>query len=82
MLFLTARCEDPSPPVDGYIGSYDTTENNSVVTYWCDPGNYLSPPFSFSICTSSGLWVPEPAFIKCLPAPTCNTLDNLKKKSK
>ena len=61
-------CEDPTPPLHGRLGDYDSTALHSTVTFQCDSGWSPSEP-SITTCGSTESdsleWVPDPANHTC-----------------
>ena len=62
-------CDDPSPPLHGWISAYHSISLHSAVTFQCDFG--WSPPEQFNAtCVSTEVdrleWVPDPENHTCL----------------
>ena len=61
-------CEDPAPPLHGWLGDYQSISLHSIVTFQCDFGWSPSELFvTTCVSTESGHleWVPDPANHTC-----------------
>ena len=64
LLFHSAGCGDPTPPVNGSIVGFVSAVVGSQVLYSCDPG-FLPEGLRTSICSSNMNWSPNPAEFPC-----------------
>ena len=64
LVFLSAGCGDPTPPVNGSIVEFVNAVVGSQILYSCDPG-FLPEGLRTSICSSNMSWHPNPADFQC-----------------
>ena len=66
LVFHSAGCGDPSPPVNGSIVEFVCVVVGSQILYSCDPGHgFLPEGLRTSMCSSNMSWHPNPADFQC-----------------
>ena len=65
----SAGCGRPSPPVNGSIEEYRSTEEGAEIQFHCDEG-YTPNEWNTSQCQDS-MWSPDPQLLHCSSLPTC-----------
>ena len=64
-----AGCGPPSPPVNGSIEEYMSTEEGAEIQFHCDE-DYTPNEWTTSQCQDS-MWSPDPQHLHCSSLPTC-----------
>ena len=64
LLFHSAGCGDPTPPVNGSIVEFVSAVVGSQILYSCDPG-FHPEGLRTSICSSNMNWSSNPADFTC-----------------
>ena len=62
--WYVASCGLPSPPANGTIEPYNSTEVGAEVQYHCDEG-HTPREWRTSECQENGTWTPNPALLNC-----------------
>ena len=57
--YLSATCGVPPSPSNGFV-DFTTLIEGTVATFRCDSG-----PEMTAVCTTSGVWVPNPGNLSC-----------------
>ncbi len=64
---LIVNCSDPSPVSGVTFSTFSDTTEGANISFNCEPG--LGPQMEdVSVCSSNGLWVPNPAHRICSPS--------------
>ena len=64
LVFHSADCGDPTPPVNGSIVEFVSAVVGSQILYSCDPG-FLPEGLRTSMCSLNMSWHPNPADFPC-----------------
>ena len=67
-LHRPVSCGDPTPPSNGSIGDYESTEEGTEVNYQCDDG-LIPGGEMMTTCLANGTWSPDPAELECVEPP-------------
>ena len=59
-----ANCGDPTVPDNGFINSYQNTNEGAQIIFRCNPG--FDPDLTMlAVCEANGMWNPDPADLVC-----------------
>lgn len=57
-------CGIPVAPLNGSLGNYSNTKEDTNVTFWCDE-DFVPTEIMIATCNSRGMWDPDPAEHYC-----------------
>ena len=60
----TASCGHPSPPANGTIESYNSTQEGTEIQFHCNEG-HIPREWMTSQCQENGSWTPDPVQWNC-----------------